>query len=206
MKFVFRRTGDTSEELRLQYRREFVNGEYDSDAHNYFFLNAQFPAGQSEITKIYGFSANFDDDQVVGVFFPFKVTAQIFGDGQLYGVHRIWKAGIPNTASTVYYDDDRTRSFELRAAYPNSGQVGQTINIDFNVLNTGSEATGNTITISSVQRAQRRRPQTQTAGTQGGLQHQWAPCSGRNRDLPGYVHTDRSGPRRFANGAGLNRQ
>ena len=153
MKFVFRRTGDTSEELRLQYRREFVNGEYDSDAHNYFFLNAQFPAGQSEITKIYGFSANFDDDQVVGVFFPFKVTAQIFGDGQLYGVHRIWKAGIPNTASTVYYDDDRTRSFELRAAYPNSGQVGQTINIDFNVLNTGSEPTENTITVSSVQRA-----------------------------------------------------
>ena len=148
--FVFRRTGDTSEELRLKFRRE-GRTEYHTDySHEYYLLNARFPAGISEITHV--LNAGPDDD-VVNRFYPYRYTSQVFGDGHIYGVHRIWKAGIPNTASVVIYDDDRTRSFDLRAVYPNSGQIGQTINIDFDVLNTGSEATGNTITVSSVQRA-----------------------------------------------------
>ena len=91
------------------------------------------------------------------------ITAQVYGDGQRYGLHRIWKAGTPDTATVVYYDDDRTRDTVLRAEYPGLAQVGQTISIDFEVLNTGSEATGNTITVSSVQLAGGDRDQTKPA-------------------------------------------
>ena len=105
----------------------------------------------------------FPSDQVVNRLYPYKITAQVYGDGHRYGVHRIWKAGTPNTATVVYYDDDRTRDTVLRAEYPGLGQVGQTINIDFEVLNTGSEATGNSITVSSVQRASGDRNQTKPA-------------------------------------------
>ena len=95
--------------------------------------------------------------------FPYKFTAQVYGDGHRYGVHQIWKAGIPNTATVVLYDDDATRQTVLRAEYPGLAQVGQTINVDFEVLNTGSEATGNSITVSSVQRALGDRNQTKPA-------------------------------------------
>ena len=105
----------------------------------------------------------FPSDQVVNRLYPYKFTAQVYGDGHRYGLHRIWKAGTPNTATVVLYDDDRTRDSVLRAEYPGLAQVGQTISIDFELLNTGSEATGNTITVSSVQRAGGDRDQTKPA-------------------------------------------
>ena len=110
----------------------------------------------------------FPSDQVVNRLYPYKITAQVYGDGHRYGVHRIWKAGTPNTATVVYYDDDRTQDTVLRAEYPGLAQVGQTIKIDFEVLNTGSEATGNSITVSSVQRASGDRNQTKPAEPRAG--------------------------------------
>ena len=74
----------------------------------------------------------------------------------------------PTRPRLSYYDDDRTRDTVLRANYPGLGQVGQTINIDFEVLNTGSEATGNSITVSSVQRALGDRNQTKPAEPRAG--------------------------------------
>ena len=67
-------------------------------------LNERFPAGQSEITTdalVNGLV--FPSDQVVNSLYPYKFTAQVYGDGQRYGLHRIWKAGIPNTATIVLY-------------------------------------------------------------------------------------------------------
>ncbi len=163
VRYVFRRTGDTSEELWFTYAREARQAETTS-YEDYYFVNERFPAGQSEITT--GALVNglvFPSDQVVNSLYPYKFTAQVYGDGQRYGLHRIWKAGIPDTATIAYYDDDRTRDTVLRANYPGLGQVGQTINIDFEVLNTGSEATGNSITVSSVQRAVGDRDQTKPA-------------------------------------------
>ena len=163
VRYVFRRTGDTSEELWFTYAREARQAETTS-YEDYYFVNERFPAGQSEITTdalVNGLV--FPSDQVVNSLYPYKFTAQVYGDGQRYGLHRIWKAGIPNTATIVLYDDDRTRDTVLRANYPGLGQVGQTINIDFEVLNTGSEATGNSITVSSVQRAVGDRNQTKPA-------------------------------------------
>ena len=168
VRYVFRRTGDTSEELWLTYAREARQAETTS-YEDYYFVNELFPAGQSEITT--GALVNglvFPSDQVVNSLYPYKFTAQVYGDGQRYGLHRIWKAGTPNTATIVLYDDDRTRDTVLRANYPGLGQVGQTINIDFEVLNTGSEATGNSITVSSVQRALGDRNQTKPAEPRAG--------------------------------------
>ena len=168
VRYVFRRTGDTSEELRFTYAREARQAETTS-YEDYYFVNELFPAGQSEITT--GALVNglvFPSDQVVNSLYPYKFTAQVYGDGQRYGLHRIWKAGTPNTATIVLYDDDRTRDTVLRANYPGLGQVGQTINIDFEVLNTGSEATGNSITVSSVQRALGDRNQTKPAEPRAG--------------------------------------
>ncbi len=167
-KFVFRRTGDTSEELRFTYMREIRQAE-TTDYLDYNPISARFPAGLSEITSgtpVTGYV--FPSDQVVNRLYPYKITAQVYGDGHRYGLHRIWKAGTPNTATVVYYDDDRTRDTVLRAEYPGLAQVGQTINIDFELLNTGSEATGNSITVSSVQRAERDRNQTKPAEPRAG--------------------------------------
>ena len=168
VRYVFRRTGDTSEELWFTYAREARQAETTS-YEDYYFVNELFPAGQSEITTdalVNGLV--FPSDQVVNSLYPYKFTAQVYGDGQRYGLHRIWKAGIPDTATIAYYDDDRTRDTVLRANYPGLGQVGQTINIDFEVLNTGSEATGNSITVSSVQRALGDRDQTKPAEPRAG--------------------------------------
>ena len=168
VRYVFRRTGDTSEELWFTYAREARQAETTS-YEDYYFVNELFPAGQSEITTdalVNGLV--FPSDQVVNSLYPYTFTAQVYGDGQRYGLHRIWKAGIPDTATIAYYDDDRTRDTVLLANYPGLGQVGQTINIDFEVLNTGSEATGNSITVSSVQRALGDRNQTKPAEPRAG--------------------------------------
>ena len=168
-KFVFRRTGDTSEELRFTYMREQRQAETTEFENYYPITNARFPAGLSEVTIGTPLTGSyFPDDHVVNRRYPYKITVQVYGDGHRYGVHRIWKAGTPNTATVVYYDDDRTRDTVLRAEYPGLGQVGQTIKIDFEVLNTGSEATGNSITVSSVQRASGDRNQTKPAEPRAG--------------------------------------
>ena len=168
VRYMFRRTGDASEELIFTYMRVARQAE-TTEFLNYNFVNERFPAGLSEITT--GALVNggiFPNDQVVNRLFPYKFTAQVYGDGHRYGVHRIWKAGTPNTATVVLYDDDATRQTVLRAEYPGLAQVGQTINIDFEVLNTGSEATGNSITVSSVQRASRDSDQTKPAEPRAG--------------------------------------
>ena len=155
--FVFRRTGDTSKALRIFYRRESRTGEDDDGGPDYNFVDAHFAAGESE--NIHPF-LYLEDDEVANSFYPYTITAQVFGDGHIYGVHRVWKAGTPDTAAVIYYDNDRTGDIHLRAAYPNTGQIGETINIDFSVFITGPEATGNTITVSSVKRVARDTNQT----------------------------------------------
>ena len=140
-----------------------------TDYLDYLPVSETFPAGLSEITSDTPVTGGaFPSDQVVNRLYPYKITAQVYGDGHRYGLHRIWKAGTPDTATIAYYDDDRTRDTVLLAKYPNLVQVGQTISIDFELLNTGSEATGNTITVSSVQLASGDRNQTKPAEPRAG--------------------------------------
>ena len=114
-KFVFRRTGDTSEELRFTYMREIRQAE-TTEFQNYLPVSETFPAGLSEITSDTPVTGGaFPSDQVVNRLYPYKITAQVYGDGHRYGLHRIWKAGTPDTATIAYYDDDRTRDTVLLA-------------------------------------------------------------------------------------------
>ena len=150
-KYVFRRTGDTSKELPFTYVRtkRYANS---TGYLTYTRVDEQFEAGAAEKTTVNLLSESDSQiDQVVNDRYPLVFAAQVYGDGQLYGLHQIWKAGDPDTATIVYYDDDRERALSLQAEYPSSGRVGQAINIDFTVLNNGSLNSGATITISSKQ-------------------------------------------------------
>ena len=89
--FVFRRTGDVSEPLSF-YALRYHNTDSISD-HNTFpdeFLNHwrfphTFPAGQAELRIEWDVPGNV----VRGG------TYLLLGDGQWWGFHRIWKAGVP---------------------------------------------------------------------------------------------------------------
>ena len=78
----------------------------------------------------------------------------IYGDGGPNGLHRIWRAGIPNTATTVLYDDDKTVGLELHARYrSHRAAIGDQVSIVFTVINTGTTTpSGFPIEITSVQR------------------------------------------------------
>ena len=77
----------------------------------------------------------------------------IYGDGGPNGLHRIWRAGIPNTATTVLYDDDKTVGLELHARYSSHrAAIGDQVSILFTVINTGTVNTGDQVRITSVQR------------------------------------------------------
>ena len=97
VRYVFRRTGDTSEELRFTYAREQSASRDPRATWTTTSLTKRFPAGQSEITTgtLVERPRIFLDNQVVDRLFPYKFTAQVYGDGHRYGVHRIWKAGTP---------------------------------------------------------------------------------------------------------------
>ena len=144
-RFVFRRTGDISQPLTFKYewgtRTALMNNtEYNPRTN-------VFEANQSE------FVLTYDPNVLQQRSLPVSFIVRIFGDGGPYRLHRIWKAGIPNTATTVYYGEENSTDLFLQANYPRSGQVGETINIDFTVLNNGSTSTGESITVSSVNRA-----------------------------------------------------
>ena len=76
----------------------------------------------------------------------------LHGDGGINGQHRIWRAGVPNTATVVIYADDP--GLELHAQYSNTASINDKdpVIIDFTVRNTGMATTGAPIVITSVQR------------------------------------------------------
>ena len=81
-----------------------------------------------------------------------KITRSLHGDGGVNGQHRIWRAGVPNTATVVIYVDDP--GLELHAQYSNTASINDKdpVTITFTVRNTGMAATGDSIVITSVQR------------------------------------------------------
>ena len=144
--YTFRRTGDISEPLNFKYQRGLRNA--GDGLTEWFPITGAFEANQSELT--YNFNP-FPDDERPNRFFPRAFTIRIFGDGRIYGFHRIWKAGTPSTASFVLYDDESTGGgLYLRASYPSSGQAGQTIDIVYQVQNEGTTSTGENIAVTSV--------------------------------------------------------
>ncbi|MYK87891.1 MAG: DUF1735 domain-containing protein, partial [Acidobacteria bacterium] len=84
---------------------------------------------------------------------PVIIAVKLYGDGGAYGLHRVWKAGKPNSATVIYYGPSNSPPLLLGVKYPHSGRVGEVFDVDFSVLNTATSATGSTVTVSSLRRA-----------------------------------------------------
>ena len=153
-KFEFRRTGDTSRALLITYsllrRAATVAADILVSTDNFVQRNEAilFPAGVTTAT-----TANLLHLPGDIALYPYSFTTQIFGDGGPSGGHQLWEAGDPNTATIVVdKSGSQANRISLRADYENAGHVGNTITVDFEVKNTGTAATGETMTISGVQR------------------------------------------------------
>ena len=154
---IFRRTGgDISQPLAIKYRR-FVQRNH-AQTEFFIFQDITFLAGDDEVTRrdlIVALPGNSYVDPAPGsgeLYIPFTMTTVIYGDGGPNGFHRLWRAGIPNTAATVLYDDDKTAGLELHAQYSHRAAIGDQVSIEFTVINTGTVNTGDQISITSVQR------------------------------------------------------
>ena len=155
---IFRRTGgDISSTLDIEYVQFFLKNDPETDFGQ--FASITFPAGRAEVT-----SDDFTGGTLLGdlianpapasgaLYVPWTLTTQIYGDGRLSGVHQRWEAGIPDTASTVLYDNDVTRGLELHAQYAHEAAIGDAVSITFTVLNNGTVASSSSTTITSVAR------------------------------------------------------
>ena len=139
----FRRTGDISQPLSFWYDRSSrAHGNTDDVWSR---QQAEFEANEATLQLSYD---PFEGSTFIGLF-PYTFIYRILGDGGHYGAHRVWRAGDPNIATFVVYDADGPRQFLLRADFPNSAQVGRTVNIDFTVLNNNSASTAENIVVSS---------------------------------------------------------
>ena len=155
---IFRRTGgNISRPLVIDYLQFFLRNDAETDFGVVEYIT--FPANQAEVTSSDFTAGTLPGDSIVNLapgsgdlYVPWTLTTVIYGDGGPNGFHRSWEAGIPNTASTVLYDDDVTQGLELHAQYYHRASIGDLVSITFTVRNTGTAASGNPITITSVQR------------------------------------------------------
>ena len=155
---IFRRTGgNISQPLVIDYLQFFLRNDAETDFG--MFESITFAAGQSEVTSSDFTEGLLPGDSIINgvpesgdLYVPWTLTTVIYGDGGPNGFHRSWEAGIPNTASTVLYDDDAIQGLELHAQYSHRASIGDQVSITFTVSNTGTAASGNPITITSVQR------------------------------------------------------
>ena len=137
--FTYRREGDVSESLTI-YFRAFRDG-HDTSFSLVDGQSVTFKEGKEEVQ-----ACLFCGAKIGGA----TLTMSLHGDGGINGQHRIWRAGVPNTATVVIYTDDP--GLELHAQYSNTADVDDTVRIDFTVRNTGMATTGDPIVITSVQR------------------------------------------------------
>ena len=155
---IFRRTGgNISRPLVIDYLQFFLRNDAETDFG--VFEHVTFAAGQAEVISSDFTAGTLPGDSIVNpgpasgdLYVPWTLTTVIYGDGGPNGFHRSWEAGIPNTASTVLYDDDVSQGLELQAQYSHRAAIGDLVSITFTVRNTGTAASGNPITITSVQR------------------------------------------------------
>ena len=107
--FTYRREGDVSESLTI-YFRAFRDGNDTS----FRLVDEQivtFKEGEKEVQACLFCGAK------VGAA---TLTMSLHGDGGVNGQHRIWRAGVPNTATVVIYAGDP--GLELHAQYSNTAR------------------------------------------------------------------------------------
>ena len=69
-------------------------------------------------------------------------TILLVGDGRWDGFHRVWKAGVPSSATSYGYAPAVARTLVLTGEAPSQARVGDEVTVDFQVSNIGDAATG----------------------------------------------------------------
>ena len=149
--FVFRRTGDVSAFFlfrvtayfnSLEDNENFIElGGADSSTYNFIF-----EAGQSELRILHDVPVNTDINNPHRVH-ERGVTYLLFGDGGYRGFHRVWKAGVPSSATIYAYAPTVARTIVLTGEAPTLAQVGDEVTVDFRVTNIGNVDTGTNIVV-----------------------------------------------------------
>ena len=99
--FQFRRTGDVSQRLEIEHYYLIEDQSSGTDFERATVVT--FEPGKSASTTCFwcdGADVYLSEEDL-----PFMRTVLLYGDGGRNGSHRTWKAGVPNTATVVIYND-----------------------------------------------------------------------------------------------------
>ena len=139
--FTFRRTGDTSQSLRVRFKQITAGEDGTINVENAF---RTIPAGQSELTSCQSCGTELD----AGTMFTYHLWS---GDGGFGGTHRVWKSGVPDSASITYAPSQAQQGLALNAQYQAETSVGASVDITFTVANYGAASTAAPVTVTSSQ-------------------------------------------------------
>ena len=139
--FTFRRTGDTSQSLRVRFKQITAGEDGTINVENAF---RTIPAGQSELTSCQSCGTELD----AGTMFTYHLWS---GDGGFGGTHRVWKSGVPDSASITYAPSQAQQGLALNTQYQAETTVGASVDITFTVANYGAASTAAPVTVTSSQ-------------------------------------------------------
>ena len=154
--FEFRRDGDTSQPLTIEYAYFLHTPGANTDFT--YWATATFEVGQDEVViwHDFGFEEGVEYSPADAENLPLSLTYVVFGDGRLHGLNRIYQGGNPNTATVTMEYNGYERRLVVGAEAPLWVSVGQTVNIPLMVTNAGSLDSGTQITITSTHYSQDR--------------------------------------------------
>ena len=154
--FEFRRDGDTSQPLTIEYAYFLHTPGANTDFT--YWATATFEAGQDEVViwHDFGFEEGVEYSPADAENLPLSLTYVVFGDGRLHGLNRIYQGGDPNAATVTMSYNGHDHALTLGAEAPFWVSVGQTVSIPLTVTNAGSLDSGTQITITSTHYSQDR--------------------------------------------------
>ena len=154
--FEFRRDGDTSQPLTIEYAYFLHTPGANTDFT--YWATATFEAGQDEVViwHDFGFEEGVEYSPADAENLPSSLTYVVFGDGRLHGLNRIYQGGDPNTATVTMEYNGYERRLVVGAEAPLWVSVGQTVSIPLTVTNTGTLVTRTPITITATHKSDDR--------------------------------------------------
>ena len=154
--FEFRRDGDTSQPLTIEYAYFLHTPGANTDFT--YWATATFEAGQDEVVIWHPFyfdeGAEYSPADARNL--PLSLTYVVFGDGRLHGLNRIYQGGDPNAATVTMSYNGHDHALTLGAEAPFWVSVGQTVSIPLTVTNTGTLVTLTPITITATHKSEDR--------------------------------------------------
>ena len=154
--FEFRRDGDTSQPLTIEYAYFLHTPGANTDFT--YWATATFEAGQDEVViwHDFGFEEGVEYSPADAENLPLSLTYVVFGDGRLHGLNRIYQGGDPNAATVTMSYNGHDHALTLGAEAPFWVSVGQTVSIPLTVTNTGTLVTRTPITITATHKSDDR--------------------------------------------------